>query len=165
MPVISFETIVKAPIEVCFDLSRSIDLHSISTRQTGERAIAGVTSGLIELSETVTWRAKHLGIWQNLTSKITEYNRPYHFSDEMVRGAFKRFKHEHHFRQDGDYTVMLDIFDYTSPFGPLGKLADKLFLKEYMARFLHERDSVIKEFAESDRWQDIVNIARVVKGL
>jgi hypothetical protein len=38
-------TVIRAPVEVCFDLSRSIDLHIISTEHTGEQAISGVTTG------------------------------------------------------------------------------------------------------------------------
>ncbi len=74
MPTITLTTpITSAPIERCFLLSLSVDLHTISTKKTNERAIAGVTSGLMKLNDTVTWRAKHFGIYQNLTSKITVY--------------------------------------------------------------------------------------------
>lgn len=75
-----------------FNLSRSIDLRKISTEHTQEKAIASKTSGLIGLNETVTWRAKYLGIYQTLTTKITEYDFPEYFADEMITGAFKRFK-------------------------------------------------------------------------
>lgn len=159
MPTISLETSINAPVEVCFDLSRSMDLHVISTKHTGERAIAGVTSGLINLGESVTWRAKHFGVWQHLSSRITEYKRPYYFADEMVAGAFKRFKHEHHFKESGNgFTLMQDVFDYTSPHGTIGRIADKLFLKKYMTRLLSERNSVIKHYAESGKWKSLLNI-------
>jgi len=153
MPIITLETVIQAPAEICFDLARSIDLHTISTRHTGERAVAGVVSGLIEQNQTVTWRAKHVGVWQHLTSKITAYDRPSYFVDEMVQGAFKRFRHEHHFKQADTSTLMIDKFDYTSPFGILGKAADSLFLKSYMTRLLSERNQVIQEYAESGKWQ------------
>jgi ligand-binding SRPBCC domain-containing protein len=159
MPVITLNTPIQAPAAVCFDLSRSIDLHTISTSQTGERAIAGVTSGLIGMNETVTWRAKHFGIRQNLTSKITEYDRPHYFADEMVRGAFSRFRHEHHFRQMDGGTMLTDVFDYSSPFGALGKLADALFLKNYMTRLLEERNKVIKLYAESGKGAELLKMA------
>ncbi|MFD2602509.1 SRPBCC family protein [Flavobacterium suzhouense] len=97
MPIIKLQTTINAPVKVVFDLSRSIDLHKISTAQTNEEAIAGTTSGLIGLDETVTWRAKHFGLIQLLTSKITEFESPYRFTDEMVSGAFVRFKHQHFF--------------------------------------------------------------------
>ena len=156
MPRIELRTRIEANKEIVFDLSRSIDLHKISTEQTSETAIAGKTSGLIGLNESVTWRAKHFGIYQNLTSKITEFDRSKYFADEMVTGAFKKFKHEHHFTELNAGTLMTDFFDYESPFGILGKLADKLFLEKYMTNLLTERNRIVKEFAESDKWKQIL---------
>lgn len=156
MPKIELRTEIKADRKVVFDLSRSIDLYKISTKQTNEQAIAGKTSGLIEMNESVTWRAKHFGIYQNLTSKITEFDKPKYFVDEMVKGAFKEFKHEHHFVELNGGTLMTDFFYYKSPFGILGKLADKLFLKKYMNELLIERNRVVKEFAESKKWKELI---------
>jgi ligand-binding SRPBCC domain-containing protein len=79
-------------------------LHKISTKHTNEEAIAGKTSGLIELNESVTWKAKHFGFYQLLTSKITEFENPDYFVDEMV-GAFKWFKHKHSFTTHDDKTL------------------------------------------------------------
>jgi len=150
MPTIELFTQINAPIEIVFDLSRSIDLHMESTKQTGERAIAGRTSGLIGLGETVTWRAKHFGIWQNLTSKITEYKYPDYFVDEMVSGTFKSFRHEHHFSTIDGQTLMKDLFVFESPFGLFGKFFNWLVLKKYMTGLLVERNRVIKEAAETN---------------
>ncbi|GEO03108.1 hypothetical protein AAE02nite_07720 [Adhaeribacter aerolatus] len=153
MPEINIRTFVKAPIQICFDLSRSIDLHQLSTQKTGEKAIAGRTTGLIELHETVTWRAKHFGVWQKLTSKITAFNYPFYFEDQMVSGAFKYFRHEHHFTPTENGTQMQDKFYFEAPFGLLGTLANKLFLEKYMLHLLEERNAVIKAYAESGNWR------------
>ncbi|MCR8557513.1 SRPBCC family protein [Mucilaginibacter sp. BJC16-A38] len=149
MTQIELSTHINAPIGRCFDLARSIEMHVESTKQTGERAIAGCTSGLIELGESVTWRAKHFGIWQNLTSKITEFEYPNYFTDEMVSGAFKSFRHQHLFFGVGDQTVMKDIFTFESPFGRLGEFADSRFLGLYMQRLLEKRNKAIRKAAES----------------
>ncbi|QLG45643.1 SRPBCC family protein [Costertonia aggregata] len=156
MPKIELTTKIAAPIEIVFDLSRSIDLHKISTSHTNEEAIAGKTSGLIELNETVTWRAKHFGIYQELTSKVTGLERPNYFTDEMVKGAFKRFVHEHFFSEEKGCTIMNDVFDYDSPLGFLGKLVNFLFLKRYMSNLLEKRNETIKTFAESDNWEKVL---------
>jgi ligand-binding SRPBCC domain-containing protein len=156
MPKITIETKIKAAKNIVFDLSRSIDLHKISTQQTNEEAIAGVTSGLIGENEWVTWRAKHFGIYQKLTSKITAFEKPEYFVDEMEKGIFKRFKHEHIFQEIEGQTIMIDIFDYESPLGILGRIADKLFLEKYMKRLLEKRNETIKEFAESERWKEVL---------
>ncbi|TMM59342.1 SRPBCC family protein [Maribacter algarum] len=156
MPKIHLETKIKADIHIVFDLSRSVDLHKISTAHTNEEAIAGRTSGLVEVNDTITWRAKHLGITQNLTSHITAVESPTYFADEMVKGAFKRFRHEHFFSEENGVVSMKDLFDYHAPFGVLGNLADALFLKKYMTKFLEKRNAAIKEFAESERWREIL---------
>jgi ligand-binding SRPBCC domain-containing protein len=149
MPSIIIETLINASIERCFDLSRSIDLHTDSMKHTGEKAIAGRTSGLIELGETVTWEAKHFGIRQTLTSKISEFEFPDYFVDEQVSGAFKSIRHEHRFEQRGNQTLMTDNFIFESPLGLLGRLANVLFLKSYMKRLLMKRNEIIKQAAET----------------
>lgn len=164
MPRIELKTEIKASKEIVFDLSRSINLHKISTEHTNEKAIAGKTSGLIGLNESVTWRAKHFGIYQNLTSKITEFDRPIYFADEMISGAFKEFKHEHHFADLNGGTLMTDFFDYKSPFGILGKLADTLFLKKYMTELLEKRNRTVKEFAETEKWKEITTAGESTYG-
>ncbi len=150
MPVIKIESIIEAPIELCFDLARDVDFHLVSTARSNERAIAGVTSGLIGPGEEVTWEATHLGIRQRLTSRITAFERPLHFRDSQVRGAFHRFDHDHFFHSlSSSKTVATEVFDYQSPLGPFGRLADILFLKQYMRRFLGERHRLIKATAEA----------------
>lgn len=157
MPIIELTTAIHAPIERVFDLARSIDLHSISTSKTQERAIAGCTSCLIQDQETVTWQAVHFGVKQKLTSKITALNLPTYFKDEMLKGAFKSIYHEHIFQSEGAKTIMIDKFNFESPLGILGTLANKLFLYNYMTKFLQERNAIVKEYAESNLWKTILN--------
>ncbi len=145
---IYLQTTIAAPIQIVFDLSRSIDLHLESTAGTNEKAIAGKTSGLISLNETVTWRAKHFGIYQNFTSKITQFDPPNSFTDEMVKGAFASFKHEHLFQKNGDTSLMTDEIYFQAPLGLLGKIIANLILKSYLKKFLEERNAHIKYVAE-----------------
>lgn len=152
MPVIDITTTISAPIQRVFDLARSVDLHAASTAQTEERAVAGVTSGLISLGQEVTWRARHFGVWQCLTSRITAFDPPSHFRDSLVRGAFRRFDHDHFFSEQGEITVMRDVFDFQSPLGVFGQIADRLILTRYLRHFLVRRNATIKEAAETDQW-------------
>ena len=149
MPRIILKTFIKAPADICFDLSRSVDVHVASTDGSNERAVAGVTSGMMNLGDTVTWEAEHFGVRQRLTSKITAFDRPRLFVDEMRRGAFRRWRHTHYFKPADGGTLMVDDVDYASPLGPLGSLADALFLKSYMTRLLEARNDYIRKLAES----------------
>jgi ligand-binding SRPBCC domain-containing protein len=148
MPIIDVRISIHASMETCFDLARNIDLHIASTQGTHEKAVAGVTSGLINLGEEVTWEATHFGIRHRLTSRITLYDRPHHFRDSQVKGIFRRFDHDHFFTSASGVTVMRDVFDYQSPWGLLGRCVDQWFLEAYLTRFLTTRALVIKAAAE-----------------
>jgi len=152
MSRIELITHIQAPVERCFDLSRSIDLHLHSTPLTHEKAIAGKTSGLIGMNETVTWQAKHFGTFRKLTVKITAFNSPSFFEDAMVKGDFKFMHHRHYFIEQGDDTIMKDFFEFEAPYGFIGRVAEKLFLKNYMINLLRKRNEVIKQVAESEQW-------------
>ena len=156
MPVINLRTIINSDIETCFDLSRSIDLHIISTAHTKERAIDGKVSGLIGPGEFVTWQAIHFGITQQLTSKITEYDRPFHFRDEQVKGAFNYLFHDHNFEVVDGKLIMEDIFNFRSPWSLIGRLVDKFILINYLTKLLIRRNALIKEYAETEKWKEIL---------
>ncbi|OCA92937.1 SRPBCC family protein [Pseudobacillus wudalianchiensis] len=149
MPVIVHRQFIKAPIELCFDLARNVEIHTKTTEKTKERAIDGVTKGLLEEGDTVTWEAIHFGVKQRLTAKVICMEKPDQFVDVMVKGAFHSFVHTHQFIEEGAGTIMTDEFDYKSPFGLLGSLADKLFLEKYMRRFIISRARELKKIAES----------------
>lgn len=149
MPTIALKTLIHAHPERCFDLSLSVDLHQNSMVKTRERAVAGVTSGLMGLGDTVTWEAVHFGVRQHLTSKITELERPARFVDEQIQGIFQELRHVHEFvpQVDGS-TLMCDTFFFRAPLGPLGRLAEVMFLTGYMRRLLQHRNSFLKQIAE-----------------
>jgi len=149
-------TVIRAPIERCFDLARSIEVHLAGNIHSGEAAVAraGETSGLIDPGQRVTWRARHFGVWQELTSEITAMERPASFQDTMIRGAFRWMKHDHFFRSLAPCeTEMRDVFCFAAPLGILGRLAEVAVLRRYMRALLRERNAVIREIAESKAWR------------
>jgi ligand-binding SRPBCC domain-containing protein len=156
MPIIELETQIAAPRDRVFDLARSIDFHAASAAQTLEEAVGGVTSGLIGPAQEVTWRARHFGMWQLLTVRITVFERPAHFADVMVRGAFRKMEHYHHFANSNGGTAMRDVFTFESPLGILGRAADWLFLERYLRSFLKKRNRLLKTTAESDAWREFL---------
>ena len=148
MAKIELVTCIKAAPECCFDLARDLDLHQRSLTHTGERAIAGRTSGLIEMGEEVTWRAKHFGFSHLQTARITAFERPTHFRDSMSQGRFRLFVHDHYFEGTNSGNCMRDVLEFRSPLGPLGVLVDVLVLKHYLRRLLTTRNELIQKAAE-----------------
>lgn len=153
MPSIHITTFIAAPIERVFDLSRHIGLHKISQQENQEEAIAGVTSGLINEHETVTWKAKHLFKMRTMTVKITAMKFPEYFEDVMEQGDFVSYVHKHHFKAVNNGTIMIDHVTFESPYGSLGKLLNRFYLTNYMKSLFATRNDTIKEYAESTKWQ------------
>lgn len=148
MTTINLTTKIKAPKQIVFNASRNIDIHQQSASPSKEKAITGVTSGLINLNETVTWRGRHFGFYLTHKSRITAMNLYDYFVDEMEKGKFKSFKHKHFFEEENGITIMKDQLQYETPFGILGKLFDVLLLKKHLTNFLLERNKVLKEVSE-----------------
>lgn len=160
MPSFELVTRIAAPPGCVFDASLDVDVHTASMADSGERAVGGVAAGGMRLGDTVTWRARHFGVWWRMTSAITAYDRPGFFVDEQQRGPFRRWRHEHHFAADdaatengsanGSGTVMRDVVEFTSPLGILGRAVDALVLRRYMAKLIAERNAHIKTLVEAE---------------
>jgi ligand-binding SRPBCC domain-containing protein len=148
MTTIIVETRIAAPIDMCFDLARDVDAHLRTSSSTGERAIGGKTSGLLDLGDIVTFEAVHFGLRQRLTSKIVEFDRPRRFVDEMLKGAFASLRHVHEFVPEGATVLMRDTLTWRSPLGPLGTIADKIFVERHLRNFMIAKQSELKEYAE-----------------
>lgn len=148
--MVTFErtSILPLPPEAAFDLSLSIDAHLGSMAESRERAVAGVTSGVIVGGEFVTWRARHFGVTWTMTSEITEWCRPHRFVDEQAHGPFKSFWHEHLFTPLDRGTQLRDRVRFEAPLGVLGRLAERLVLERYMPRLIDVRNEYLVAAAE-----------------
>jgi hypothetical protein len=156
--MIHFEeiTLIDAPIDRVFDLSRSIEVHLLANVHENEQALAlrGLTNGLVGLGEQVTWRAKHFGLWHDLTSEATAVKPPTYLQVTMVKGIFRSMQADHLFRSlPSGATELKDTFTIAAPLPILGPIAEALFLRRYMIGLNRERNAVIKQLAESDDWQ------------
>ena len=149
MGAITVETRIRAPIELCFDLARDVTAHAESAAFSSERVVApGRTQGLLELGDLVAFEGHHFGMTQRFVAKITALDRPNSFVDEMVEGAFKWLRHVHEFESKDGLTIMRDRLEWKAPFGPIGALADLLFLRRHMRWFVATKQNALKQIAE-----------------
>ena len=144
MPIIIIETEIRASAEAAFDLSLSVDAHSDSMAKSKERAVAGVTTGVMGAGDEVTWQATHFAVPIRMTSAITEYERPHRFVDEQTKGPFAYWRHEHRFEQSDGNVRMTDRIEFAAPFGVLGRLVESVILNRYMSRLIRQRNQWLK---------------------
>jgi ligand-binding SRPBCC domain-containing protein len=156
MPTIHLTTFIQAPADRVFDLSRNVDMHKQSMARHQEEAVAGIRFGLVEKEDTITWKAKHLFKTRMLRARITDMKKPQMFVDEQAEGDFKMMKHEHHFKPCENGTIMIDLLQFETPYGSLGKFFNTVYLTRYMKKLLEQRNKMIKEFAEGDKWKKLL---------
>lgn len=156
MPSIHVTTFIAAPIDVVFNLSRHIGLHKISQQDHQEEAVAGITSGLIQQGESVTWKAKHFFKTRFMTVEITDMKKPDYFEDVMSKGDFVSYAHKHHFKQIDNGTIMIDEISFESPHGFLGKMVNRFYLTGYMKSLVQKRNETIRAYAESSKWEALL---------
>jgi hypothetical protein len=151
--LVQLTTFIAAPQQRVFDLSLSMGVHKASMARYNETIVKGPGSGLLQLNEQVTWKAKHLFKERLLTVRLCESKPPFFFEDEQVHGAFKMMKHEHYFKPAENGTIMIDQFLYSLPYASVGKLLNKLYLEGYLKKLLMERNDFIKKAAEGNLWK------------
>jgi ligand-binding SRPBCC domain-containing protein len=153
MVTIKLNTWVDAPVERCFKLATSIEFHIASARPLREKAVSGVTTGLLGEGDMVKWRARHFLVRLSHTSLVTGWKPFSHFREVMVSGIFARYDHEHYFATMDDGTRVRDELKFSAPFGPLGRMVEALVLRRYMTSLLKRRNAALKQVAESEEWR------------
>lgn len=156
MPTIHLTTFIAAPIERVFDLSRHLSIYKILMQGRNEIVSSGAASNLVSRGETITIQAKHLGKTRLVTTQVTDLQKPSSFVQEQVKGDLLHFKHEHHFKRVDNGTILIDMVDFAGPRDLIGKLVGKLYLKTYLESFLQKRNTVIQQYAESERWRAVL---------
>jgi ligand-binding SRPBCC domain-containing protein len=121
-----------------------------------ETAVSGMTTGLAQLDDTVTWKAKHLFKFRILKVRFTEMNRPHSFTTEMQDGDFRSMKHEHYFKQVENGTLLIDLLQYELPYSVFGALIGSLYLNNYLKKLLEHRNGFIRLYSESDKWKFVL---------
>jgi len=150
MTRIIIETRIHAPIELCFDLARDVDVHAESAAFSSERAVEpGRTHGSLELGDLIAFEGRHFGIKQRFVARITALDPPRRFDDEMVQGSFKWLRHVHAFEFADGVTTMRDTLEWEPPLGVIGRLADRLFLRRHMYGFVSKKQNALKRIAEN----------------
>ena len=153
MAIVTLTTEIAAPAERCFDLARHVGFHVESMQRTGERAVEGTTNGLLSFQDGVTWEARHLGRRWRMSVRITAFDRPRFFIDEMSNGPFRWLRHTHRFAEFAPgRTRMEDDLRFASPLGVVGAVFDGVYLAGYMRSLLLERNEALRAAAESDGW-------------
>jgi ligand-binding SRPBCC domain-containing protein len=78
-------------------------------------------------------------------TRIEEWVPGERFVDEQLRGPYALWHHMHEFEPDGQGgTLMRDTVRYALPYGPLGKVAHRLFVARDLAAIFDHRTERVR---------------------
>ena len=157
MPVIHITTFVSAPNSRVFDLSRNTRLYKQAFPDGKESFHSAATGNLLERGETVTIHSKRLSKLRTLTLRVTEFDRNQSYVEEQVKGDLLSYRHQHHFRQVDNGTVMIDLIDFDFPRDSFGKFFGRFYMKSILEKYIMARISLVKQYAESEKWKVVLS--------
>lgn len=86
-----------------------------------------------------------MGIRMEWLTEITHVEHHQYFIDEQRAGPFALWHHQHHFQTSNEGVKMTDILNYAVPFGPIGRIANSLIVKDRILEIFAFRTQKTKE--------------------
>lgn len=155
MPSIHLTTFIKAPADRVFDLARNLTLYKKLLQQRKELLSSGSASHLPSTGDTVTVHAKHLGKTRSVILRVMEMDKPRLYVEEQVKGDLGSFRHERHFMVADNGTFLIDKLEVEPPRDLLGRLIGKYYIKRYVEKLVQQRNDLIRQYAESEKWRAV----------
>ncbi|MER3417210.1 MAG: CDP-paratose 2-epimerase [Gemmataceae bacterium] len=85
------------------------------------------------------------------TTKIVAWDPPKGFTDVQLRGPYRLWEHTHSFVNVAGGTLVRDVVRYALPFGALGRLAHRLWVRKDIEAIFDYRAQKITEILEPSR--------------
>lgn len=147
---------IHATIEQVFAFVTDIRNHSLVAPPETQEQLLDPGDVPLRLDSVVRMRARYGGIRWTLATRITEFT-PFdlesgtaYFRDEQISGPFAYWRHDHWFASTPDGgTLLADRFTYAAPLGPLGRLAEILWIDRRLRRLLDHMQAAQKQLLES----------------
>ena len=101
----------------------------------------GIYEGML-----IDYRVKPLlGIPMKWQTRISEVSDKFSFTDEQLKGPYKIWRHTHTFIPKENGVLMKDIVHYQLPLGWLGRLAEKLIVRDKIKTIFNYRTRVLNQ--------------------
>ena len=134
--VYSLKTIqtIPAPLEKVWQFfSSPANLKDITPGNLGFKVISSHHGEKIYAGQIIEYKVSPvLGIPLYWMTEITYMEEGKYFVDEQRFGPYSLWHHQHHFKAIDGGVEMTDIVHYKVPFGILGDIAQRLFVKQQL---------------------------------
>jgi ligand-binding SRPBCC domain-containing protein len=145
----SFKTVQKIPISLpkAWDFfSNPANLQAITPEDMSFKVISKYHGDVMYAGQIIEYKVKPvLNIPIYWMTEITQVKDKEYFIDEQRYGPYSLWHHQHHFKEIPGGVEMTDIVHYKNPLGPLGRLANSLFVKKKLAGIFDYRYRKVEE--------------------
>ena len=157
MPVIEFETTINAPLAKVWAFHQDIQSLVKLSPPEDEVKIESADAPLRDGSRIVINAKGPLGRRMKWVAKIVDQREPHavvfgeeaRFVDVQERGPFASWRHEHEFEHvDEKTTRCRDRVTYRVGLGPIGWLADLIFVRRKISRMFRYRHEQLRRLLE-----------------
>jgi ligand-binding SRPBCC domain-containing protein len=93
----------------------------------------------------IEYRLRLHGLPISWLTRIEAWEPGVRFVDQQMRGPYALWHHTHEFVAEGGGTRMTDTVRYALPFGPLGEVAHRLFVRRDLDRIFDYRVTEVAE--------------------
>ncbi|MFT5433834.1 MAG: ligand-binding SRPBCC domain-containing protein, partial [Myxococcota bacterium] len=136
--------VLDAPIDEVFPFfSAAENLGLMTPHWMGFRILSGAGES-VKAGDLIDYRIKLGPLPMRWRTEITVWDEGTRFVDNQLKGPYSLWWHEHRFTADGDRTIMTDTVYFTVPLGPLGRIAEWLFVRGILRRVFRYRSTVIR---------------------
>lgn len=156
MAGIHLTTFIEAPIERVFDLTRNLAVYKYVFNSRQEKFSSPAGTNLLSRGETVSIVAQHLNKERLTMLKVTTLDRPTLLVEEQVKGDLEIYRHEHHFKQIDNGTIVIDLIEFGLPRDFIGRTLGRWYLKNYLEELTRKRNEIVRSYAETEKWRAVL---------
>lgn len=127
--------------------SSPLNLSKITPKNMGFNVISNLESKDIYEGMIIEYKVSPvLHIPLKWVTKITQVEKNKSFTDFQEKGPYKYWNHFHEFVPNEKGVLMKDIVDYELPFGLLGRIAHKIFIKKKLQNIFNYRYQFLDKY-------------------
>lgn len=144
MTKLHFKTLLPLPLEQAYDFgTRLSNLHKIQPGYV--KVLKGQSPHKVNEHFILFFLQNFLPtLWWG---KISDIQKNSHFTDIQVFGPFKKWKHTHSFKAQGQHTLMVDDVEYELWGGSWGRWLDRVYVKPLLEKMYQGRqEKALKYF-------------------
>ena len=145
--------VINRPIEEVFAFfSKPENLAVITPEKLGFKIL---TPTPIEMNKgrLIDYLIHLMGIPVHWRTIITDYDPPHMFIDQQLKGPYSLWHHTHTFKKIKNGGEIKDHIIYSIPFGWIGQLLHKFWIKKDLNNIFSHRKKVISDLFTNDEYK------------